>query len=200
MRKAETIGGLMLALAMTVPAAAQAPEMPPAAQIEPAASGEGIQMVDYRPGDPQRRLGPAQIPPQGRHAMLGHRWHRQPTFAGLALRYRESLGLSTQQVDSLRKISLDARRAAIQLGADRKIAAVDLMALRQSDTVDMGKVEAKVRELEKLRADGQIATFRANEEAEAQLTAEQREKLKGLRADSWSAMRERMHQGRRDGR
>lgn len=167
MRKAEVVGGLMLALAMTVPASAQVPEIVPAAQIEPAAGGEEIQTVQYRRGGPQRQIGPGQMPAQGRQGMFGHRGHRRPTVAGLALRYRQELGLSTQQVDSLRKIGMDARRAAIRRGADRKLATLDLMALRMGDTVDMGKVEAKVREIEKLRGDSQIARIRANEEAKA---------------------------------
>lgn len=74
------------------------------------------------------------------------------------------------------------------------------MALRMGDTVDMGKVEAKVREIEKLRGDGQIARIRANEQAKAQLTAEQRDKLKSLMAERWKSRRERMQQGRPDAR
>jgi Spy/CpxP family protein refolding chaperone len=200
MRKVEVVGGLMLALAMTVPASAQAPEIVPAAQIEPAAQGEGIQTVQYRPGGPQRQIGQGQRPRHGRQGKFGHRRHRRPTFAGLALRYRQELDLSTQQVDSLREIGVGARHAAIRRGADRKMATLDLMALRMGDKVDMGKVEAKVREIEKLRGDGQIARIRANEQAQAQLTAEQRDKLKGLMAERWKAMRERMQQGRPDTR
>jgi Spy/CpxP family protein refolding chaperone len=198
MRQAEVIGGLMLALAMTVPASAQAPEIVPAAQTESAARGEGIQTVQYRPGEPQRQIGQRQRLHDGRQGWFGHRRHRRPTIAGLALRHRQELGLSTQQIDSLRKIGMDARRAAIQRSADRKNAMLDLMALRMGDNVDLGKVEAKVREIEKLRGDGQIARIRANEQAKAQLTPEQRDKLKGLMAERWKTMRERMQRGRRD--
>ena len=59
------------------------------------------------------------------------------------------------------------------------------MSLRQSDPVDMGKVEAKVREIERLRADSRLAAIRTDEQAKAQLTPEQREKLKGLAAARW---------------
>jgi len=192
MRQAEVVGGLMLALAMTVPASAQTPEIVPAAQIEPAAQGDGIRTVQYRPGGPQRQIGQGQRPRHGRQGKFGHRRHHPPTVAGLALRHRQELGLSTQQVESLRTIGMDARRAAVRRGADRKNATLDLMALRKGDTVDMGKVEAKVREIEKLRGDGQIARIRANEQAKAQLTAEQRDKLKGLMTERWKARRERM--------
>ena len=95
---------------------------------------------------------------------------------------REKLGLSTQQVDSLRKLGMDSKRASIRRKADVQIAQLDLMSLRFSDPVDMGKIEAKVREIEKLKGDGSIARIRTAEAAKAQLTAEQKEKLKSLRA------------------
>jgi len=104
---------------------------------------------------------------------------------GLALRHRQELGLTAQQVEGLQKLGMDFRRAAIQRAADRQIATLDLMSLRQSDPVDMGKVEAKVREIERLRADGHIAAIRTGEQAKAQLTPEQRDKLKALQAAWW---------------
>jgi len=44
-----------------------------------------------------------------------------------------------------------------------------------------GKIEARLREIEKFKGDDRIAAFRIAEDAKAQLTAEQREKLKSLR-------------------
>jgi ribosomal protein L29 len=99
----------------------------------------------------------------------------------MVLMNRQELGLSTQQVDWLRKLGMDSLRAAIQRRADLQLAQLDLMSLRFSDPVDMGKTEAKVREIEKLKGDWSIARIRTVEAAKAQLTAEQREKLKGLR-------------------
>jgi Spy/CpxP family protein refolding chaperone len=99
----------------------------------------------------------------------------------MVLMNRQELGLTTQQVDSLRKLGMDSRRAAIRRHGDLQIAKLDLMSLRWSDPVDMGKIEAKVREIEKFKGDGRIAAIRTAEDAKAQLTAEQREKLKSLR-------------------
>ena len=75
---------------------------------------------------------------------------------------------------------MDAWRAAIRRGADLRIARLDIMSLRWSDPVDMGKVEAKVRDIGKLRGDGLIAAFRTADAAKAQLTADQREKVRNL--------------------
>jgi len=111
----------------------------------------------------------------------GSHGHHRPSFIGMLLRNQQQLGLTAQQVDSLRKLGMDSRRAEIRQRADRQVAQLDLMSLRFSDPVDMGKVEAKVREIEKLKGDGSIARIRTAEAAKAQLTAEQREKLKSLR-------------------
>ena len=65
------------------------------------------------------------------------------------------------------------------------------MSLRRTDPVDLAKVEAKVREIEKMRADGRIARIRADEQGKAQLTTDQREKLKALMATRWQQWQER---------
>jgi Spy/CpxP family protein refolding chaperone len=45
---------------------------------------------------------------------------------------------------------------------------------------DLARIEAKVREIEKLRADGRMAKIRSLEQGRQVLTSEQREKLRGL--------------------
>jgi Spy/CpxP family protein refolding chaperone len=103
----------------------------------------------------------------------------------MALRNQKELGLSAQQVSSLQQLGMDARRASIKQKADAQLAKLDLFSLLRAEPVDMGKVEAKVREVERLKADGAIARIRSNEAAKAQLTPDQREKLKTLRAARW---------------
>jgi Spy/CpxP family protein refolding chaperone len=175
---------MMLGLAAPVAAvAAEPPDMSPAADEGTGAGGNrpGMQGGQHH-GGWQRNMGQSQ---RGR----SHRHHR-PSFIGMLLRNQQQLGLTAQQVDSLRKLGMDSKRAEIRRSADRKIAQVDLMSLRFSDPVDMGKVEAKVREIEKLKGDGTIARFRTAEAAKAQLTPEQKEKLKAM----WTS---RMQQQRR---
>jgi Spy/CpxP family protein refolding chaperone len=98
----------------------------------------------------------------------------------MVLMNRQELGLTPQQIESLRKLGLDSWRAAIRRNAELRLAQVDLLGLRLSDPVDMGKVETKVREIEKLKGDGSIARVRTAEDARAQLTADQRAKLRSL--------------------
>lgn len=57
---------------------------------------------------------------------------------------------------------------------------MDLSALQEADPLDFKQVEAKVREIEELRADFRLARIRTIEQGKAQLSPEQREKLQGL--------------------
>jgi Spy/CpxP family protein refolding chaperone len=181
-----TLGGLALVLGMTLPAAAQTPpataEAPDAAQLaqaQPDAPRSG-------PGMGERRQGPM-------HRHGG--WHRHKmhrfSLAGLALRHRQELALTPAQVESLRKLGTDAQRDAIKRQADRRLAELDLRTMMMPDPADankardLSKIESKVREIEKLRADGRVARIRTMEQSRQVLTPEQRDKLRALLTQRW---------------
>jgi len=183
---ANTLGGLALVLGMTLPATAQTPpataETPDAtqlAQAQPDASRPG-------PGMGERRQGPM-------HRHGG--WHRHKmhrfSLAGLALRHRQELALTPAQVDNLRKLGTDAQRDAIKRQADRRLAELDLRTMMMPDPADankardLSKIESKVREIEKLRADGRVARIRTMEQSRQVLTPEQRDKLRVLLTQRW---------------
>lgn len=96
------------------------------------------------------------------------------------LNNKESLGLSADQVRKLEQLRDNFQRLMIRNDADLRIIELDIAALFENDSVDMGKLEHKVREGEKLRADVRIARARAIEQAKALLTAEQKRKLQDL--------------------
>jgi Spy/CpxP family protein refolding chaperone len=176
MRTKAILAGLALMLGLAAPVAAVAaepPDMSPAADEGAGAGGNRPGMQGGgRQGGWQRNMG---------HSQRGHSQGRhRPSFIGMLLRNQQQLGLTAQQVDSLRKLGMDSKRAEIRQSADRQIAQLDLMSLRFSDPMDMGKVETKVREIEKLKGDGAIARIRTADAAKGQLTPEQKEKLKGL--------------------
>ena len=183
MNATRTFAALALGLSLALPAAAA--EAPAAAAPDSivVAQDAGPRMGrPDGPGGQHRHHGPWQR--QFRH-------RRPPSYAGIALRHQAELGLNPQQVEALRKIAIDNRRAGIQRRADLQIAGLDLMTLRRAEPVDLPKVEAKVREMEKMRADGQIARFRADEQSKAQLTADQRDKLKALMMARWQQRQQR---------
>lgn len=180
MRTTAVLGGLALALGLALPVAAQPPDATEALQVQMGPGPGGPGMGGPRMGGPgmQERGG------WQKHARHGH-MRRGRSVIFMALRNQKELGLSPQQVSSLQQMGIDARRASIKQQADAQLARLDLFTLLRAEPVDMGKVEAKVREIERFKADGAIARIRTNEAAKAQLTPEQREKLKTLRASGW---------------
>lgn len=185
MKARSALGGLAMVLGMTLPVAAQTP---PAAQ-----ASDGVQLAQAPPEAPrpgpgmgQRRQGPM----HGHGGWHHHRMHRF-SLAGLALRHRQELALTPAQVDNLRKLGTDAQRDAIKRQADRRLAELDLRTLMMPDPADpnkprdLAKIETKVREIEKLRADGRVARIRSMEQSRQVLTPEQRDKLRALLTQRW---------------
>ena len=60
---------------------------------------------------------------------------------------------------------------------------MDLAQLLSADPADMSAVEAKIRDIEKRRADLRLARVRTIESGRALLSADQREKLRTLLAE-----------------
>ena len=174
-----TFAGLALALGMTLPAAAQALDATQLAQAQPGTPHPGPGMGEHRHG-----------PMPGHGGWHHHKMHRF-SLAGLALRHRQELALTPAQVDSLRKLGTDAQREAIKRQADHRLAELDLRTLMMPDAADpdkprdLAKIEVKVREIEKLRADGRVARIRTMEQSRQVLTPEQREKLRTLLTERW---------------
>ena len=106
--------------------------------------------------------------------------HEARPLVSFMLSNQDKLQLSASQVQTLEKLRNDFRRQSIRLDADLKVAEMDLAQLLDADSADMGKVESKVREIEKLKGDLRLARLRAIEEGKKVLSAEQRVRLKEL--------------------
>jgi len=102
------------------------------------------------------------------------------------LRNREKLGLSPAQVKSLEQLRNDFQKESIRKDADLRVAEMDLNGLLGAEKIDMPKVEAKVREIERLRTDLRLARIRTIQKGKEVLTAEQRKKLQELLAEQQS--------------
>ena len=99
------------------------------------------------------------------------------------LRNREKLDLSAAQVKSLEQLRNDFQKESIRKDADLRVAEMDLNALLIVEKVDMAKVEAKVREIERMRTDLRIARIRTIQKGKDVLNADQRKKLQELLAE-----------------
>jgi len=174
-RTTAVLGGLALVLALTLSVPAQSPDTTDVIQVQmrPGMGGPGMQ---------------AEMGHGGWRGRFDHgHMRRGCSVVFMALRNRKELGLSAEQVSSLQQLGMDSRRVTIRRRADAQLAQLDFFGLLRAEPVDMGKVAAKVREIERFKADGIIARIRTNEAAKAQLTTEQREKLTTLRAAVSSA-------------
>lgn len=96
------------------------------------------------------------------------------------LNNKEALGLSADQVRKLEQLRDGFQRQSIRTEADLKIVELDIAAMLENDAPDMAKLEAKVRQGEKMRADLRIARIRAIEQARGLLSKEQKKKLQEL--------------------
>ena len=92
----------------------------------------------------------------------------------LYIRRAAELKLSGDQVKKLKEIHAAIRKDMINNRAKLAIGQVDLEQLLESDNPDMGAVEKKVRANHEIMAEIAIASLRANRDAGAVLTAEQR--------------------------
>ncbi len=152
--------------------------------VGPAAAAEPIPFFPVSPEELSRAFGELVGQLQG----MGTRWRDhffpgddgEPPLISIALGHRAELGLTPQQVDALERLRTGFQREAIKRDADLRVAEMDLTALRRAEPVDLAQVEAKVREIERVKADLRVARIRTIEQGRAQLTPEQRERLRVL--------------------
>jgi Spy/CpxP family protein refolding chaperone len=93
---------------------------------------------------------------------------------------KEMLGLSADQVRKLEQLRDNFQRQSIRTEADLRIIELDIAAFMDNEPVELAKVEQKIREGEKLRADLRIARIRVIEQAKALLNPEQKKKFQEL--------------------
>jgi hypothetical protein len=116
------------------------------------------------------------------HLISGPSREDRPLISTM-LRNREKLGLSADQTRNLEQLRENFQKDSIRKEADLRVAEMDLNGLLEAQPVDMAKVEAKLREIERLRADLRLARIRTIEKGKDQLTTDQRKKLQELLSD-----------------
>ncbi len=89
----------------------------------------------------------------------------------------QHLGLDEKQKEEISAIRVATMKDVVRKRADMQIARLELMELLSKDQVDMQAVEAKVKQIEGLRADIHIALIKSKEEIKSKLTPEQRKKM-----------------------
>jgi hypothetical protein len=124
---------------------------------------------------------------------LGDRWRdhfgcgytpAERPLITLMLNWRQELALSATQVQALERLRTDFQREATRRDAELRAAETAVATMLQAEPVDLGAVEAKVRDVERQRADLRLARIKTIEAGKAQLRAEQRAKLSTLLAST----------------
>lgn len=98
------------------------------------------------------------------------------------LHFRHQLALPRDQIQRLEHLRAAFQREAIRRDAELRLAEMDLRALLEADPVDLTEVEVKLRAIERLRANLRLSRIQTIERGKAELTPEQRAKLKSLLA------------------
>ena len=124
--------------------------------------------------------------------MGGHMGMMEP---GSMLRMlKTELALSESQETQLKGILYQVTKTSIKQRADVQVAEIELQQLLDADPVDMGKVEAKLKEIEGLRTALRLNLIKAHEQAKSILTPEQRQKFERIH-DRLHGMRGMMGEG-----
>jgi Spy/CpxP family protein refolding chaperone len=93
---------------------------------------------------------------------------------------KTELTLSEGQEKQLKDILYQVTKTTIKQRADVRVADLELQQLLDADPVEMGKVEAKLKDLEGLRTALRLNLIKAHEQAKGVLSPEQRQKLERL--------------------
>ena len=99
----------------------------------------------------------------------------------IALKNREELGLSHEQVGKLRPLRSQFQKGEILRRANLRVQEIELDELLATEPLDISAVEARVKRIEALRSDGRMSLIRTLRKGRALLTPEQRQKLVALR-------------------
>ncbi|MCG8606606.1 Spy/CpxP family protein refolding chaperone [bacterium] len=112
-------------------------------------------------------------------------------------RFSEELGLSDEQVASIKEARFATQKQGIELRSKIKIAQLELKELMQQESVDENEVKRQVEKVGDLRTNQMQNRVQSQLKVRAILTAEQRSKLQTLRKER---MQKRFEQNAPPGR
>lgn len=121
--------------------------------------------------------------PGMRHGMSGMKgshgkMHEMMDDKHPAWKHLMGLDLDEKQKAGVREIRSRVMKEMIKKRADEHVAGIELKDLLDKDPVDMKAVEAKLKQIEKVKTEMHLSLIRAREEVKSKLTPEQREKFK----------------------
>ena len=104
-------------------------------------------------------------------------------FGWEVLDYADDLGLSDEQIEQIRGMQRDFRRASIQRRADIEVAEMDLETLYDADPLDLTAIRAQLEGVAQMRVDGEIGGLQLRQDVRQILTPEQLDDYEEMRED-----------------
>lgn len=130
------------------------------------------------PRSPSGMMGSGTMGMMEGGGMGGHMGMMEP---GSMLRMlKTELALSEGQERQLKDILYQATKTGIKQRADVRVAELELQQLLDADAVDMGKIEAKLKDIEGLRTALRLNLIKAHEQAKGVLSPEQRQQFERI--------------------
>jgi Spy/CpxP family protein refolding chaperone len=135
-------------------------------------------MRESPPRGPSGMMGSGTMGMMEGGGMGGHMGMMEP---GSMLRMlKTELALSEGQERQLKDILYQATKTGIKQRADVRVAELELQQLLDADAVDMGKIEAKLKDIEGLRTALRLNLIKAHEQAKGVLSPEQRQQFERI--------------------
>jgi len=94
------------------------------------------------------------------------------------LKHEHDIGLTAEQVAKLKEVQLNLDRVRIKTEADIQVTERELKALTEDEKLDLGAIEAKLKQSGDLQVGLRMASLKARRDVYALLTPEQRAKEK----------------------
>lgn len=114
------------------------------------------------------------------------------THIHMLIKHAEDLGLMKEQVTKLKKIDLDFERNRVKTGAEIRVAEMDISAMVEDEKTDLTAIENRLKQKAALGTGLRIAAIKADREALALLTPEQREKAEDMHEEMMEEKHEHM--------
>lgn len=119
----------------------------------------------------------------GGHGMMKGKFGMKMMFKKIAwkmIMHSDKIGLSEEQLESLRNRHSEALKQMIQIKSQIKMNMIDVKNAVMREKIDMPTAESKIREIGKLKSDKYIAMIQAMQDMRNILTPEQHLKVKEM--------------------
>ena len=99
------------------------------------------------------------------------------SFFSIILKQQEKLNLSTEQIEKLEKLQSEFLKETLKRSGKLQIAEIELKELQTQEPLDLGKVDAKLKQIEAFRTEIKLAYIKTIETGKAVLTPQQQKNL-----------------------